>query len=93
MPCQDVIRLEAYLAREKLSSWKSFISASEEELHVLQMLGNSDEVPDNIVDELEAFICRVYQQNTPKNHLKSYDGRCSRINKPSEISYFPLGPP
>lgn len=53
----------------KLSYWKSFISSSEEELIALQKLGTSDLVTDDIVNQVEAFICRVYQSHTSTKSL------------------------
>lgn len=48
----------------KLSYWKAFVSASEEELEALQKLGTSDLVPDDVLHQLEIFICRVYKAST-----------------------------
>lgn len=48
----------------KLSYWKSFVSASEKELLALQELGTSEYVSDDVINQLEAFICRVYQPRT-----------------------------
>lgn len=45
----------------KLLYWKSFGSASEEELTTLQKLGTSEVVPDDVFHQLEIFICRVYK--------------------------------
>lgn len=48
----------------KLSCWEAFVSASEEELTALQKLGTSDLVPDDVLHQLEIFICRVYEAST-----------------------------
>ena len=52
------------VGKGKLSYWKAFASAGDTTLKALASLGSTKIVPDEIVEELEAFICQVYHCGT-----------------------------
>ena len=59
------------VGKGKSSYWKAFTSAGDKTLAALASLGSTDVVPDEITEELEAFICQVYQPGTKLRTLSA----------------------
>ena len=53
----------------KLSLWKPFANAPETTIPALTNLGSTETQSDEDINELERFICRVYQNNKKNNTL------------------------
>ena len=53
----------------KLSFWEPFANAPETTISALTNLGSAETQTDEDINELERFICRVYQNNKKNNTL------------------------
>ena len=53
----------------KISFWKPFANAPETTISALTNLGSAETQTDEDINELERFICRVYQNNKKNNTL------------------------
>ena len=53
----------------KLSYWKVFEAASDEQLVAFAELGKNPEITSDIVDQIEQYTCKIYQFNTKSSSL------------------------
>lgn len=59
------------MGKGKLSYWKAFQSADEKMIKAIATLGTSETLSDYVIEEIEAFICKVYDTRTKTRLLST----------------------